>query len=322
MPALYALGQHEALSQVHATLRQGEMLFAHLDDICVLCDPSRVAEIFLQVKLSLFRSAGIQVNLGKTKIWNSAGIKPEDLDTVGAEAWTGDGPEEVRGLVVLAVPVGHRAFVQKWLADKGQSHAQFLSRIRVVQDAQSAWLLLLMCAGPRAHYILRNLPPSAVNSVRTTTTDCGSAFHTSFQWRSRWCGFRGVAFPGRRAGSSERCEIGTSGLLGILGRLSVSGARTSTTCVCSWKNWGGQSGPDSLSPISARRNLCGLTVGNFTLQLLATPFLQLACTCHSCPQTTELCRHRNEVLVLRATSAVCPLVRRPLFRLKSSARCS
>ena len=162
MPALYALGQHEALSQVHATLRQGELLFAYLDDIYVLCDPSRVAEIFLQVKLSLFRSAGIQVNLGKTKIWNSAGIKPEDLDTVGAEAWTGEGPEEDRGLVVLGVPVGHRAFVQKWLADKGQSHAQFLSRIPVVQDAQSAWLLLLMCAGPRAHHILRNLPPSEV----------------------------------------------------------------------------------------------------------------------------------------------------------------
>ena len=37
MPALYALGQHEALSQVHATPRQGEMLFAYLDDIYVLC---------------------------------------------------------------------------------------------------------------------------------------------------------------------------------------------------------------------------------------------------------------------------------------------
>ena len=163
MPALYALGQHAALTQVHATLRQGEMLFAYLDDIYVLCDPYRVAEIFLQVKLSLFRSAGIQVNLGKTKIWISAGIKPEDLDTVGAEAWTGEGPEEDRGLVVLGVPVGHRAFVQKWLADKGQSHAQFLSRIPGVQDAQSARLLLSMCAGPRAHHNLRDLPPSEVS---------------------------------------------------------------------------------------------------------------------------------------------------------------
>ena len=31
MPVLYALGQHAALTEVHATLRQSEMLFAHLN---------------------------------------------------------------------------------------------------------------------------------------------------------------------------------------------------------------------------------------------------------------------------------------------------
>ena len=162
--------------------------------------------------------------------------------------------------------------------------------------------------------------------------------------------------PFREGGLGLRCEIGTSGLLGILGRLSVSGVCTSTTRVCSapgrtggtsfesplragrkprtqprcWpvKAWRCQSGPESLSPISARRKQSiqrwesGLTVGNFTHQLLATPFLQPACTCHRCPQTTKLCWHRNEVLVLRATSAVCLLVRRPHFRLRSPARCS
>ena len=54
---------------------------------------------------------------------------------------------------MLGVSVGHRAFVQKWLADKGQLHAQLLSRIPAVQDAQSVWLLL-MCAGPRGVSIL------------------------------------------------------------------------------------------------------------------------------------------------------------------------
>ena len=85
--------------------------------------------------------------------------RPEDLHTIGAEAWRGEGPQEEQGLVVvLGVPVGHSAFVQKWLADKEESHQQFLTRIPVVQDAQCAWLLLLMCAGPRANHILRNLP--------------------------------------------------------------------------------------------------------------------------------------------------------------------
>ena len=93
-----------ALTQVHATLRQGEMLFAYLDDIYVFCDFSHVAKIFLQVQQSLFRSAGIQVNLGKSRVWNSAAIKPKDLDTIGAEAWTGEGLEEDRGLVVARRP--------------------------------------------------------------------------------------------------------------------------------------------------------------------------------------------------------------------------
>ena len=51
-------------------------------------------------------------------------------------------------------------------------------------------------------------------------------------------------------------------------------------------------------------------------------FLQQTCICLRCPQTTKLCGHHNEALVLRATSAVCPQVRRPFSRLRSSARCS
>ena len=40
-----------------------------------------------------------------------------------------------------------------------RGHLQLLSRTPAVQDAQSVWLLLLMCAGPSANDILRNLPP-------------------------------------------------------------------------------------------------------------------------------------------------------------------
>ena len=142
MPVLYALGQYAALTQVDASLHEEEMLFTFLDDIYILCDPSRVGEIFLQVKQSLVKFAGVQVNLGKTKVWNRAAIRPEDLDTVGAEAWRGEGPEEERGLVVLVVPVGHKAFVQKWLADKEDPISSFSpeyqrSRTRSVRGCSS-----------------------------------------------------------------------------------------------------------------------------------------------------------------------------------------
>ena len=156
--ALYALDQHAAPSQVDASLHEGEMFFAFLDDIYILCDPSRVGEIFLQVKQSLGRFAGVQVNLGKTKVWNRAATKHH-----WSQGVEGEGPEEEHSLVVLGVPVGHSAFVQKWLADKEESHQEFLTRIPAVQVAQCAWLLLLMCAGPRANHILRNLPPSEVS---------------------------------------------------------------------------------------------------------------------------------------------------------------
>ena len=110
--ALYALGQHAALTHVDASLHEGGMLFAFLDDIYILCDPSRVSEIFSSMSNS--RSPGWRVskmNLGQTKVWNRAATRPEDLDTIGAEAWRDEGPEEEQGLVVLGVPVGHSAFV-------------------------------------------------------------------------------------------------------------------------------------------------------------------------------------------------------------------
>ena len=42
---------------------------------------------------------------------------------------------------------------------------QLLSRFPAVGDLQSAWLLLLFCASPRANYLLRMLPPGATQAL-------------------------------------------------------------------------------------------------------------------------------------------------------------
>ena len=160
MPALYALGQHAALQEVSDSLGEGELIFAYLDDVYVLCDPERVAEIFLLVAEALRRHAGVEVNLGKTKVWNAAGEKPRGADTMGREAWVGECEVHKRGVVVLGAPVGHPSFVAKWLQDKAEEHAVFLDRIPAVKDPQCAWSLLRLCAGPRASHVVRNLPPS------------------------------------------------------------------------------------------------------------------------------------------------------------------
>ena len=45
MPALYAIAQHPALAAVHAQLREGEAVFAFLDDIYVVAVPERIREL-------------------------------------------------------------------------------------------------------------------------------------------------------------------------------------------------------------------------------------------------------------------------------------
>ena len=46
MPLLFSLGMHSALVAVKAKLKEGERLFAFLDDVNVICTPSRVLEVF------------------------------------------------------------------------------------------------------------------------------------------------------------------------------------------------------------------------------------------------------------------------------------
>ena len=43
MPML--LGQHNALRAVQAGLQEGELIFAHLDDVYIVCSPERVSAI-------------------------------------------------------------------------------------------------------------------------------------------------------------------------------------------------------------------------------------------------------------------------------------
>ena len=61
---------------------------------------------------------------------------------------------------MLGTPVGHSAFVRKWLDERIDDHCALFERIPLVRDTQCAWLLLLLCAGPRAAHVLRNVPPS------------------------------------------------------------------------------------------------------------------------------------------------------------------
>ena len=110
---------------------------------------------------------GSPTSPSRQRYWNSAEIKPDDLDTIGAEAWLGEGPKEDRALVVLGVPVGHRACVQKWLANK-KAVTCAVSQSDPKSDPSGPrraerMVALLDVRRTQAHHILRNLPPSGVS---------------------------------------------------------------------------------------------------------------------------------------------------------------
>ena len=55
-------------------------------------------------------------------------------------------------------------YILAQLEQKVDEHKEFLRRIPVIQDVQSAWLLLLYCAAPRANFWLRTVQPELTAS--------------------------------------------------------------------------------------------------------------------------------------------------------------
>ena len=128
-------------------------IFAYLDDIYIICNPERAVEVFDVVAPALEHHAGIRINLGKTKMWNAAGVKPVGVDDLAAKVRVGNGISSKQGMVVLGTPVGHKDFVNAWLDNLTHEHKTLLKRIRMMQDSQCAWMVLSMCAAPRAWFM-------------------------------------------------------------------------------------------------------------------------------------------------------------------------
>ena len=76
MPLLFCLGQHPALAAVSASLREGERLFAFLDDLYIVCRPERVGAVHALLERHLWDHAGNSLHAGKTSVWNRSGHCP------------------------------------------------------------------------------------------------------------------------------------------------------------------------------------------------------------------------------------------------------
>ncbi len=156
MPLLFALGIHNALEEVAASLLPGEDLAAFLDDVYVLCRPERVRVVYNALEEASHRVAGIALHTGKTRIWNRNQNPPPDIGDLGGDtgAWSAE------GVVLLGVPVGTEEFVRGHAQERLDEEKRLLNEVRDLPDPQCSWQILSRCAVPRGNYWIRTLPPS------------------------------------------------------------------------------------------------------------------------------------------------------------------
>ena len=71
-----------------------------------------MAIIFEMIRAELWDHAKIRINDGKTKVWNSGGITPAGIETLGDDVWRGSStlPKSSRGLHILGTPVGRSSY--------------------------------------------------------------------------------------------------------------------------------------------------------------------------------------------------------------------
>ena len=225
---------HSSLEAVGAQLRDGEHLFAFLDDIHTATLPDRVGAVHACLGDELRTRANIHIHGGKTKVWNQAGVRPPICDVLEriartndprARVWRGsDVPTEQQGIKVLGVPLGHDDFVRQHLSNVHEEHQRLLTRIPLLAVVQSAWLLLVHCAQARANFLIRAVRPEAVEEFAMN-------HDRDVQ--------EGQSGPGLLGTDFEQCEGGMRDVATLpleLGGLGLrSAARTSQSAF--WASW-------------------------------------------------------------------------------------
>ena len=149
---LFSLGQHAALDAVKARMVEGEVLLAFQCDVHVITKPDiwRFKRNFTDMPVS--GSMPAKHRCGTQLVNNLRHVI----------FWSGLLRRKIRGLRTLGTPLGHVDCVQTQLTQKLAEHDVLLQRIPLVTDVQSAWSLLLHCAGGRANCSLRVVRPELV----------------------------------------------------------------------------------------------------------------------------------------------------------------
>ena len=92
-----------------------------------------------------------------------AGPAPPGVAELGPDAWRWDKAPNQRGMVVLGSPVGHPDFIAAWTAQYMAQEQELLEHLPLLPDLQCAWLLLALCASPRASHARGTVPPPDIS---------------------------------------------------------------------------------------------------------------------------------------------------------------
>ena len=114
MPALFSIGQAEALRVAQRTLQPNETLLAYLDDTYILSAPNRALSAYNDVTTTLRNHTGIEPNLDKTVCWNKAGLEPPGITTLGEGVWKGNEPAVTNGVRLLGAPIGQPEYIENF----------------------------------------------------------------------------------------------------------------------------------------------------------------------------------------------------------------
>ena len=96
------------------------------------------------------------------------------------ETWKGDLDAPRNGMVVLGSPLGTEEFIAAHGEARMKEESLFLKALPRLSDLQCAWVLLWLCAVPRANHWIRTTPPQADGPGSSTYP----ALHDRALWRT------------------------------------------------------------------------------------------------------------------------------------------
>ena len=206
MPLLFSVGQH-------SSLRDGEHLFAFLDDIYTATLPDRVGAVHAclgdelrtrerSTSMEARRKCGIKLacDLPSATSWNAL----QERTTPRARVWTGfDVPTEQQGFKVFGSPLGHPDFIRQHLSNVHEDHQRLLTS-PLLADMQSTWLFLVHCAQARANFLIRAVRPEAVEEFAVVCGGVWARFWglTSGSAKQGCCGGVGAQIASARTSQS------------------------------------------------------------------------------------------------------------------------